>query len=212
VRPYPVVCPYCGNAWQSRSESGRTQCRHPNCRRRIYVPLSVRLAASEDENVVPEPIDKEPAMPPEAVGPMAHRISPPGRPTARESRPPEDGITYIEAAAKVVELFAPMVLGRKEQPGPASSTTMHPASVSFSPLPDHLNPSPGQLNPSIAISRHQTGRPPYVLETTCGCAFGWSTPEGPTKVRCPDHDWVPVRSMASSDGRAGPFATPLEAA
>ena len=78
-----------------------------------------------------------------------------------------------------------------------------PSTSSRSPASQFLPPPPPQVSRVIP-----PGRPAYFLQTSCGCPFGWNSPETPGQVRCSAHGHVLVLTAYASDMYRG-YVLPL---
>ncbi len=198
-----MECPKCGHAWQSRSESGRTQCPRPptGCGSRVYVPLAVRQAAAEGMERRQLAPSCQPSPKPAPESPVASVASTHSPPTARGTLPDRTGgITYIDAASRAVNLVAAfMGMGSPDPPETEPEIQPNPIAPSAPPSP----PVPTQVTPQPEPADWSQPHP-YVLEVSCGCPCWWHNTDPPAVVQCPRHGPVTVRSMHSSDAGSAP--------
>ena len=181
-----VTCPQCGATWQSQSASGRTRC--GSCRTYIYVPLAERRAAGLAGGPATAPRPR--AAPRRLVAPArVERVPEPSPPRRQEPPRAPSGSSPFAMLASTLTTIA----GSRATPRPASpSPSQRPSPRVSAP------PAPAPVLPPASVDRHIHGAP-YGLEVTCGCLFGWDTPQPPNAITCPSHGPVTVRSMTSAE-------------
>lgn len=210
MRRYMVKCESCGHEWQSRSASGRTECR--GCGARKYVTLRERqevvgVALSQQDMSDPVKVRaaqrRSLAHSRRADQPRQDRSAP--APPSRSPRRPEphdsDGPNMVaEVANMATRVFTQIVKARAARPGTV-------------PVQPHVAPVQEAPSPTTApevVERGRHGRPAYALEVGCGCKFGWESVAGPNEVLCSDHGWTPVQAMVAVDNVPGPLLIPPE--
>jgi hypothetical protein len=100
-------------------------------------------------------------------------------------------VTARTAAGAHVPAVTPVVAAR--------STSSRSTAAQF------LLPPPPQVSRVIL-----PGRPAYRLVVSCGCPFGWDTPDMPDVVVCPKHGNARVASGSSSETwSGGPLPIPV---
>lgn len=185
-----LTCPSCGATWDSQTTSGRTRCGDA----RVYVPLAERRAAGLARGpitaphpraaprrlTVPARVESQPVGPPE----------PPPRRQVPPLRAPGGPSPFAMLASTLATIAGSRAASRRASPSPS------PVPSPRVPVPPA--PAPPPVVPPASVDRRING-PPYGLEVTCGCLFGWDTPQPPSTVVCPSHGPVMVRSMTSAE-------------
>jgi hypothetical protein len=205
VRYYPIECAGCGHVWQSRSETGRTQC--GECGERAYVPLHIRQAAMGD---APPPARSRqsatPSRPPYVPPPPARAPASRERPVAEP-----DGPNPVVQATKLVGQLAG-ILGRPlavtpKGPGRVPLAIPRPrrTPATTSPVAPPSDPITGRVVPSALPSSGVTGsqgrgRPAFAVRASCGCLLGSDLQTYPPTAECPNGCGpIALLSMASSE-------------
>jgi hypothetical protein len=120
------------------------------------------------------------------------------------------GVNLFDVLSAAAETFLanhPAVVAARTAAGghgPAVTPVVAaPSTSSRSPASQFLPPPPPQVSRVIP-----PGRPAYFLQTSCGCPFGWNSPETPGQVRCSAHGHVLVLTAYASDMYRG-YVLPL---
>ena len=194
-----LTCPDCGNSWEAHAYSEKSRCR--SCKRSVYVPMAIRNRTTPRHESPPA---RQRGRVPGELSLVRSRDEAPAS-VRSQVTPKRSGPDLFDVLGGLAERF---VAARAAQR--SAAVTMTPARSVSSRLtvPQHLVPPVPQVSRFIA-----PGRPAYRLIVSCGCPFGWDTPDTPDVVVCPKHGNTRVASGSSSetwDGGPLPLAVPVE--